>query len=54
VRAAVYEQYGDPDVIEVREHADPPVGPDTVLVRARAASVNPVDWKIRRGYLQGT
>jgi NADPH:quinone reductase-like Zn-dependent oxidoreductase len=28
------------------------VGPDTVLVRARATSVNPVDWKVREGYLQ--
>ena len=53
MRAAVYDHYGDPDVITVREHDDPPVGPDTVLVRARATSVNPVDWKIRRGYLQG-
>ena len=32
---------------------NPPVGPDTVLVRVRATSVNPVDWKIREGYLQG-
>ncbi len=53
MRAAVYEEYGDADVIAVTEHADPPVGPDTVLVRARATSVNPVDWKIRGGFLQG-
>jgi NADPH:quinone reductase-like Zn-dependent oxidoreductase len=53
MRAAVYEQYGDADVLTVREHDDPPVGPDAVLVRVRASSVNPVDWKIRRGYLQG-
>jgi NADPH:quinone reductase-like Zn-dependent oxidoreductase len=53
VRAAVYEQYGDAEVLRVQEHEDPPVGPDTVLVRARATSVNPVDWKIRAGYLQG-
>jgi NADPH:quinone reductase-like Zn-dependent oxidoreductase len=53
VRAAVYDHYGDADVITVREHDDPPVGPDTVLVRAKATSVNPVDWKIRLGYLQG-
>ncbi|WP_154616894.1 NADP-dependent oxidoreductase [Nocardioides marmotae] len=53
VRAAVYDRFGGADVIEVREVADPPVGPDTVLVRARATSVNPVDWKIREGYLQG-
>lgn len=53
MRAAVYDEYGDADVITVREHDDPPVGPDTILVRARATSVNPVDWKIRGGYLQG-
>ncbi len=53
MRAAIYDQYGGADVLEVREVADPPVGPDTVLVRARATSVNPVDWKIREGYLQG-
>ncbi len=53
MRAAVYEQFGDADVIQVREHDDPPVGPDTVLVRAHATSVNPVDWKVRHGYLRG-
>ena len=53
MRAAIYDQYGGADVIEVREVADPPVGPDTVLVRAKATSVNPVDWKVREGYLQG-
>lgn len=53
MRAAVYEEYGEADVLSVREHDDPPVGPDTVLVRTTATSVNPVDWKIRHGYLQG-
>ena len=53
MRAAIYDQHGGADVIEVREVADPPVGPDTVLVRAKATSVNPVDWKVREGYLQG-
>ena len=52
MRAAIYDEYGGADVLEVREVDDPPVGPDTVLVRARATSVNPVDWKIREGYLQ--
>jgi len=53
MRAAIYDQYGAADVLDVREVADPPVGPDTVLVRVKATSVNPVDWKIREGYLQG-
>lgn len=53
MRAASYEQYGGPEVLQVGERPDPPVGPDTVLVRTRATSVNPVDWKVREGYLQG-
>lgn len=53
MRAVVFDRFGSADVLEVREVADPPVGPDTVLVRVRATSVNPVDWKIREGYLQG-
>ena len=52
MRAAVYDSFGSADVLEVREVDNPPVGPDTVLVRAKATSVNPVDWKIREGYLQ--
>ncbi len=53
MRAAVYDTFGGADTLSVREVDDPPVGPDTVLVRTRATSVNPVDWKIREGYLQG-
>ena len=53
MRAAIYDEYGGAEVLSVREVDDPPVGPDTVLVRAKAASVNPVDWKIREGYLHG-
>ncbi|WP_426243559.1 NADP-dependent oxidoreductase [Nocardioides sp. LHG3406-4] len=53
MRAAIYDRFGGADVLQVREVADPPVGPDTVLVRAKATSVNPVDWKVREGYLQG-
>ena len=51
MRAAVAEQYGGPDVLEVREVDDPKVGPDSVLVRVQAASLNPVDHKIVAGHL---
>ena len=53
MRAAIYDEFGSADVLQVREVDDPPVGPDTVLVRARATSVNPVDYKVREGYLRG-
>lgn len=46
------EEYGGPERLTQMELPDPKVGPDTVLVRVRAAGVNPVDWKIREGYLE--
>lgn len=53
MRAASYDTFGGPEVLTVGERPDPPVGPDTVLVRVRATSVNPVDWKVREGHLSG-
>lgn len=53
MKAVFYEQYGDPDVLTYGEQPDPKVGPDSVLVEVRASSVNPVDWKITAGYLDG-
>jgi NADPH:quinone reductase-like Zn-dependent oxidoreductase len=47
-------QYGGPDVLKyVTDAPEPKVGPDFVLVRAKAAGVNPVDFKIREGKLDG-
>jgi len=51
MKAVVYRTYGGPEVLEYTDVADPKLGPDSVLVRVRAASVNPVDWKIQAGYL---
>lgn len=51
MKAVFYEQYGDPDVLQYGDQPEPKVGPDSVLVDVRAASVNPVDWKITAGYL---
>ena len=49
-----YDGFGDDDVLRLRDDLpDPPVGPDTVLVRVHAAGVNPVDIGIRAGRLQG-
>jgi len=52
--AAVINSFGDPAaVIEIVETHEPIVGPDSVLISVAAASVNPVDWKVVAGYLQG-
>ncbi|MGW6356459.1 NADP-dependent oxidoreductase [Streptomyces sp. NPDC055092] len=51
MKAISYSSYGGPEVLEYGEVRDPKVGPDSVLVKVRAAAVNPVDWKAREGYL---
>ncbi|MFI6250952.1 NADP-dependent oxidoreductase [Streptomyces sp. NPDC051016] len=48
-----YSRYGGPGTLEYGEVEDPKVGPDSVLVKVRAAAVNPVDWKCREGRLDG-
>ncbi|MCW2698368.1 MAG: NADPH:quinone reductase, Zinc-containing alcohol dehydrogenase superfamily [Modestobacter sp.] len=54
MRGVAYDRFGDEDVLSVRDDLpEPPVGPDTVLVRTRAAGVNPVDIGIRGGHLAG-
>jgi NADPH:quinone reductase-like Zn-dependent oxidoreductase len=49
MKAVVIDGYGGSDVLHVREVATPVAHPGEVLIRVRAAGVNPVDWKIRRG-----
>ncbi len=49
MKAIVYEMYGPPDVLEFREIDPPTVGDDELLVRVRAAGINPYDWHYLRG-----
>ena len=44
MKAIVCSSYGRPDVLEVAEVEKPALADDLVLVRVRAASVNPADW----------
>lgn len=53
MQAIVLHEYGGPEQLRYEEAADPGVGPDGVLVEVRAAGVNPVDWKVREGHLDG-
>jgi NADPH:quinone reductase-like Zn-dependent oxidoreductase len=43
VKAIVYKRYGPPDVLRYEEIEKPTVGDNEVLIRVRAASVNPYD-----------
>lgn len=52
MKAVIAEQYGGPEVLELADDIPvPEPGPNGVLVRVHASSVNPVDWKLRQGML---
>ncbi len=52
MRALRIHAYGGPEVMRLEEVAPPVPGPGQLLVRVRAASVNPIDWKMRRGLME--
>ncbi|HMD21230.1 MAG TPA: NAD(P)-dependent alcohol dehydrogenase [Alloacidobacterium sp.] len=49
MKAIVYRDYGSADVLRCEEIEKPVPGVDEVLIRVRAASVNPLDWKVMSG-----
>jgi NADPH:quinone reductase-like Zn-dependent oxidoreductase len=53
VKAITYSSYGGAEVLELTDVDEPKIGPDWVKVAVKASSVNPVDWKIAAGGLDG-
>ena len=49
MKAIRYDRYGPPEVLKLREVDLPAIGAEEVLVRVRAASVNPLDWHFMGG-----
>jgi NADPH:quinone reductase-like Zn-dependent oxidoreductase len=49
MKAVVYRSYGGPEVLELAELPDPTIHVDSVLVRIKAAAVNPADLAMRAG-----
>ncbi len=49
MKAAFHEQYGPPDVVELREVDKPAIEDHQVLVRVHASSVNPAEWYVVNG-----
>jgi NADPH:quinone reductase-like Zn-dependent oxidoreductase len=51
MKAIVYAEYGGPEVLRLEDVAEPHAGPGQVRLKVVAAGVNPVDYKIRRGWM---
>ena len=49
MKAALIRKFGGPECLEYTEVAEPMPGPTEVVVEVHAASLNPIDWKIRQG-----
>ena len=54
MKAVRIHHYGGPDALRYEDAPRPEAAGGDVLVRVHAAGVNPVDWKVREGYLQQT
>ena len=51
MKAASFNQFGGPEVLEIVDLPDPHPGPGQVRIAVRAAGVNPSDWKKRQGLM---
>jgi NADPH:quinone reductase-like Zn-dependent oxidoreductase len=54
MKAIQMDDYGGPDVLHLRDISDPVAGAGEIVADIHAASINPVDWKIRNGARRGT
>lgn len=52
MKAVMIDDYGTAEALQYREVPVPTIADNQVLVKVQAASVNPVDWKVRRGDLR--
>ncbi|MCC5669095.1 NAD(P)-dependent alcohol dehydrogenase [Nostoc sp. CHAB 5784] len=51
MKAVVIRRYGAAEVLQYQDVEQPKIEPTQLLVKVRASSVNPIDWKIRQGML---
>ncbi|MGJ3248045.1 MAG: NAD(P)-dependent alcohol dehydrogenase [Elainellaceae cyanobacterium] len=52
MKAVTIDRYGSSEVLSYSDVPDPSLGDNQILVKVHAASVNPIDWKIRAGMLR--
>lgn len=53
MRALQFTAYGGPEVLQWADAPDPHAGPGQIRIAVRAASVNPIDWKLFGGMMSG-
>src|SRR2546421_11761116 len=54
MKAVQIHAFGGPEVLQYEDVPQPQPKANEILVRVHAAGVNPVDWKLREGYLHAT
>ncbi|GAA4504211.1 NADP-dependent oxidoreductase [Hymenobacter ginsengisoli] len=52
MRKVLYNRFGDEQVVEVQEQPTPTITEEQLLIQVKAASINPLDWKIYRGEMK--
>ena len=52
MKAIAYQKFGNTDVLQTVEVSKPSVQSNQVLVKVKAVSINPMDWKIRKGEMK--
>ena len=52
MKAIVYQKFGTADVLQTVEEPKPTIQADQVLVKVKGFSINPMDWKIRKGEMK--
>ena len=52
MKAIAYQKFGTTDVLQTVEQSKPTIKADQVLVKVKAFSINPMDWKIRKGEMK--
>ena len=52
MKAVIYKQFGNTEVLQITEKELPRVDEKSILVKVKAASINPLDWKLFRGEMK--